>query len=816
MPRKTTLSINSFEETLDAFIAIMEPYCKEHIYDCNTLNELVATFLLKNKKDVILYSVRVSLIDFLTQILPNENVNLSEFTTETLEELLIGKKSVRNISAVKSVFTLEILNSGINARILIPYFLEYARGKYIKNYAAAMKKKIEKPETVYEHYLCADIDNKYSNYDFFCFMRDNANVSPEDFEWKTIIKHIICKSTRSNLKKTIFSPLQKNGVLSEHFFETGLFFEWYREHIKNKKDIPKEERTVLWYVMEVYEDRLMLLKGWEKLKIISSFKEVIHIKAVDFSYENFQTVRSNKSGAYKEVIEMMIHDEMCSHDVLEEKEEVYEINWNDDVWYYSERAKYDFIKIPKTFRESAKIYTKEYTEKLTKRSVRMSDLLIMFEGLLSTGVTCISELTQDKKKSFYVLLRSMDKQGGKEKKAAIRILKQFRSFISTLQKFKYSELNGSLRVKNDNFRIKKTSTEITVYSDDDMLKILEFIKSDESVTRDLMGRIEVCAFGLIALLGRRVGEMINSKRKGKGIGGLKIDALKTWGMSGEYGLSYYSPKHKAWEFVLLSDLVGYRTDPFAKELIELVPLLLDEAVNITSKFRKSLPEKLKDILFVTPSPDVGYAAISSATMLKKMYRVFEAIGIDRKGKNFHTYRHLIATNIILSGGTVADAADALKDLPKTVAKYYHQYTTRVDTLKHFAAKGRVQMVDAMKDSEHLDKLNNKQHKVLMPDHLSEDGYKVVGGNCVSEAEHRQNCSTFQMTNSPDGCVGCRYLEVNAIENKDYWLALMNVRAESMSSLQVGSISYRWEKAGYQRAKIVVEDIEQKELENEFG
>lgn len=804
------------EEILDGFIETMKPYRKEHVYDCDTLNELVGTLLLKDKKEMLLEKYEVPLVNFLAASFPAENILLHEFTQEVVQELVVKKKLKCFTPKGKGLFVGIVLKSALDAGVFVPYALKFNNGEYVKNYITAMKNKIKAPKTLYEYFLCGWRDDlgKLGRYNILQFFRNNANVYPEEFELNTVTKYYRCKTQRAVIKANVLLPLQKKGILSQYFFETAALTRWIDRHLSSKVDVPKAERTIMWYVAEVYKDEIANMTPKRKVTIAFNFKELLHIKAVDFSSEDFKAIQ-NGNGAYREVIERMISDGVCSYDIFkQDNEDPEEFDWSADVWHYSRRGKYDFTKINEGFREPAKIYMKEVTKKLTKKVGFINELYFIFEELSKVGVSSMPELTEDKKKRFYMVLKSMEKQGGGEHAKAIRLLERFRSFIQKLQRLDGDKLNKSLKVTNDYFSIKQRPSEITVYDNDDMLKILKFIKSDESITGQFMSRIEVCAFGLLALLARRIGEIVKSSaRKSTG---LRIDAIKTWGISGEYGLSYYSPKHEAFEYVLLSDLVCDRTDPFGEELVDLVLSLFNEAVGITSKLRKILPIELKDLLFIVPDCSVGYKSLTGDTLSNKMFKVFEAIGVERKNKTSHKFRHTMATNIILSGGTIADAADALGDTPQTIVKSYQDFTSRIDTLKHFAEIGRTQMVDAINDSAHFNDLDKKQHKVLMPSQMSEGGYRVVGGNCVTENDKRLNCPTFQMTNSPDGCVGCRHLEVNAVENKDYWIAQMKLKAEAIDSKEPGSQSYRWESAGLERAKNIVEEIEQRELENDFN
>ena len=180
------------------------------------------------------------------------------------------------------------------------------------------------------------------------------------------------------------------------------------------------------------------------------------------------------------------------------------------------------------------------------------------------------------------------------------------------------------------------------------------------------------------------------------------------------------------------------------------------------------------------------------------------------------FRHTMATNIILSGGTVADAADALGDSPITIAKHYHQFTQKIDTLKYFAKMGRSEMVQPLKDSKFFMELQNQQHKVVSAKELDEVTQEVVGGRCAASVEDMLNCQSYMMVSGESGCPGCKSFRVVPETNKAYWEIQKQNKLKAMDSAESGSWWHEKANADYEEAKQMLLDIEQKELEDEFG
>lgn len=846
--KKEALKIRTYSDIIEEIETGIRVYKKKQIRECNTINELIATVLPKVKKEILDDKIiGPALIQFLIEISQNGDIVLSLFDREAAKDL-IGKVKMTNQNKIRCQGAINriFLKKGIESGIYIPEALGFNCGEMVKYYIGALKKKIKAPKTVFEHCVChidwsnlKGIDNSSAYY----FLHKHAKVLPCEFKLNALLEYKTpgreTKDSQAGwvgeMKSNFLSPLQKLGVLPEMFFKKGLFFEWYAQHLKDKDKMSLSERTVRWYVMEAYSDNID--DSRIRYAVAAKFKDVIDVKVKNFSSDHLKKLRSAAGIGYSAVINKMIEDEVCSCLIFEQNHEIQkkektkkenwqnyeeqdEFDWDSNVWYYGKRkranrSKYDFNLIPEVFMGPAKVFVWEDTNRLNERLMGgIKYLAFIFKEFLKIGVDSLFKLTEDKKKKFYLILKNMERKGDTQRAKAIRILVLFRRFIQTLRKLNYKGLSETLTTKNDGFSLKKNKSKISIYSEDDMQKILDFIKNHNDTKSPLISRLEVCALGLVALTARRIGEIVESGAKTST--GLKVDAIGTWGMSKEYGLTYYSPKHKAWEYVLLEDLAHNRTDLFGQELVSLVVSLFKEAVEITSKYRHALPVELKDLLFVVAQKGGGYRVLNDALLRRKAYDVFRLIDIDRGDKGIHEFRHTMATNIILSGGTIADAADALNDASNTVARHYQEYVSRIDTMKHFAEKGRVQMVDPVSDSAHFDELSKKKHMVLMPNQMSEGGHKVVGGSCIKGLVLMLSCPSYQIVNSPDGCVGCRHLEVNAIDDKEYWIALMKSKLEEMEKAPAGSTSYRWEKAGYARAMEIVEDLEQRELEHEFN
>ncbi len=820
-----------YPERIEKLIILMSMYKKHSIVKCKTLNELVATVLSKDKDKILKHysGSHVQLIKMLSQSFPCKDIQLNSLYSNNMDQILdpsLRGNGLQSIKQAKSYFIKTFLVKALKHNIFVPAATQHANGTYVDVFIKSQKKKIKKPDSMYEHCLMVWSEKHERKYETLIFIRSLSECSPKEFEYESVEKFNnsffdnSSKTTCPNIIRKLLKPLQEKGILSEFLFKKSPFYQWYEDHRKYKNDIRKNGRTVMWYALEAYADSC-LTSHTKRSNFVTKFKGMGNIRAIDLNKEHVKLLHSRSGLSEIQVINTIMLDGLCSYEVFNASNTnddcITYFNWKSNMWLYGKYSneKYDFTLIDESYREAAKNYTWEITNELTKQQKGWVDLIDISKLLIRLGINTLSDLNSDTKKYFYLELKFMEQQGIDQHRKAFRLLKKFRSFINTLINLEYKEIDSSISLKNDGFTISHIASEVEIYTDNEMQIIVDFLKSDESVTNQFMSRLELCAFGMSVFFARRIGETVKSTNV-KSSTGFTINTLTNWGMSDELMLKYYSPKHKAWETVLLSDIIGDRDDPIANEILGLGVSLYQEAITITSSYREYLPENLKNILFVAVNSKGGFSPITDVALRNKVYNFYRFVGIDDTKKGIHEFRHTMASNIIMSGGTLADAADALKDTIQTTVKYYQKFSDRSDTLKLFSKMHRTRMVDAKKDSAHFDALNKKQHKVLMPEQMSPNGQKMVGGTCVTTIKEMLDCPSYQMINDASGCPGCRFLEVNAVENKEFWQAQKKIKLEDMDSSEEGSIGYRFAKINYDRAADMVLDFEEKELEYELS
>ncbi len=813
-------------------------HTQQRITDIQTLAEWIATTLFNKDSPVDLFEfakqmnhqglrVREALFTHVAELLIYTDTPLEKLTLSELDKILKNvtiNTHQRYIEMAHRIIKNLLFGEAAKNGLYVPAMLEFNQGAYVQKFIAIERKRIKKPITVYEHSIMIFPQKLPYMADIILSLKEYASVKSKHFVIDLLShykKNVFSKASRSDFNRTLIKnillPLQEAGIeyakpIKKTFNKKARLTEEYIKHVKNKDGVKKEDRTVGWYVFETTK---VTLKSHSTTmsNIFVAYGEYLNIKAKELASFHLEELRNRpKTFMLNAVLHAIIEDGFYKHEGLVSNfdELIDEFDFNEDVWHYGKKSSIDFSVFDETFQKPIKHYAKHMIKGGKDKSMRKANISEVIDILRSVGLFSFSDLNSDIEMRFYMTLGDTITDDASTRKAST-LLDYFRHFIGVLQKLKLDLVSESF-VLNYDFKIKTPPPKIVVYSDEEMEKIVKFLKSDESITNEFMTRLELCAFGLQTLTARRLGEITNEAE------GLKTDAFSEWGSSGEVTLKYYSPKHGKHEQVLLSDLIGERKDPFAKVLEELSMKLFKEAIEITSHYRHALPVTLKEYVFVIHEARIDsnrlYKKLGSAYFYSKIKRLYFHLRI-KQPKSSHTSRHTLATAIILSGGTIMDAADALQDQAKTVSRHYHQFTSQTDTLKHFAEKGRTSMVDALRDSEHFHHLEKKEHRVLLPEEMSPNGHKMAGGSCLESNENIIKCPSYQMIRGAKGCSGCRHLEVNAQDNKGYWQKEVEATFEAMEATAPGSIAYQWEDSNNRRARNVLDDIEQKELEHEF-
>lgn len=761
----------------------------------------------------------------LKRLLEYSEESLETLTLQRLDEILESLKDTYT-EKTNAIVDRKIKNllsfKAIELGLFVPAAIEFNQGVYCLEFVEKERTRIKDTVTVYEHGIMLFSEVMPYKSDALLALREYASVKPEFFALERLNnykKGIYSKAAKSAFHRAlidnILMPLQESGLefadsLRKRYNKKVGIIEKYVEYLENKDNIKKEDRTFGWYVFQ-YSGITKQTPASILAKIHHAYADYFDVQVKDLVSSDLEELRSRAS-VYKinAIFHAIAEDGLCSSDVLYENTSkiMDRFDFNSPVWCYGRNGSISFEGVDGALQKPVRHYVERML--MANREFRKSYLFRMIEMFKQARIYTLDDLDSEAEMRLYLTLKASIVDSFSHN-IARHVLKFFRSFVGELQKRKL-DLVPNAFVFNYDLKIKSPPVEIVVYDDRELGAIVGFLQSDESETCKYMNRLELCVFGIQALTARRVGEIVSESA------GLTIDAIYEWGNSGELMMKYFSPKHKKYESVLLSDLVGRREDAFAKVLVVLVLKLFDEALKITSEYRHALPDELKNQLFVvreTQTIQRLYKKLSTNfyhTGVKKLYR---DLGIDTS-KTAQTFRHTLVTAIILSGGTVMDAADAIQDQVSTVAKYYHEFTSRADTLKHFAEKGRTVMVDSLSDSQHFLDLEKNQHRVLWPDEMSPEGYRMAGGSCVETVEGRLRCKSYQMIRSAKGCSGCRYLEVNAEDNKAYWQREVDATFKAMEAAVPRSIAYKWEESNNQRARSVLESIEQKELENEFA
>jgi len=818
-----------------ALMKAMEPYKKKDIAKIKTLNEAVANMdffdsslweqkLGNDNKNP--YSER------LKSVFPLSNdIYLSQLSPAKLEAILLeGWDGVKSTQTKLLGFIQNNILAGIFIKgVCIPAVVRFDGGKYISEYVKAVAASIKEPKTLSDYcYLNwnKSVRNKQAVLEF---LQQHGDVLVKDFKWQTVMDYLPYGFAEETLhvwrylfKKDLLLPLQKKGILSESFFSLTPFDYIYEKHLEKKAIVKKEEQTVMWYALEHHNHLSMQSRSIKKSLFMIRFGPFESVKAVDFTAEDFQALKNRKSSvAYIPVVQNMIEDGLCPYSVMETEVDEREFRYDDDVWI-ANGQQLDFTLIDEVFRDASKTYAKSKTKKCTQKMIGWKNLLELWKMLAHIGVNSLEELDNSKKSLLYLSLRKMANEGLKQNNKALRVLGAFQSLVKCLKELNYNGLSKQLVIVHSEFTLPKIPKEIDVYTEDEAQAIVDFLMfdpADEEYQRICkecnLKRLEVCAIGLLALSARRIGEIIQSVSADST--GLRVDDLIKVGASGELALRYYSPKQKATQMVYLGDLVGQRQDPFAQVLEELIPKLFKEALDITKPYRKHLPDSLSNLLFVEKKNGNKrlFGVIQTPTVWKKMKLFFQKIGVN-PSRNPHEFRHYLATHLILAGGTIMDAADALGDTTKTVAKNYHKYADRIDTLKLMAAKGRTQLVDAKEDSEYLKSLDENNSKVCSPQEMSETGHRMLGGSCTESIDGMQACPSYQMMYGARSCSGCKHLEVNCVDNKQYWKKELQTALEGVDESKTGSMQWSLYETRRKKARVMLDDIKTKELEYECG
>ena len=819
---------------------------RDNLSQAMHLNEALATVFYDKKG-----KVKPSIIEAFTactadakhiknilSVLVSNKTPLNDLSGEKLDSFVndaaiphsIPAATTTHISiALKNILVSAIAQTGIYA----PFALRYADGRHVSDFIEAERRRIKEPMTVYEHCIKIFPDPKtvYAKANVIIALKESADIEPALYglaltsEYANCFNSKMVKTSVVTAIAKLLTELQIQGIkfatpvdASKKQQRPFLLDLSYLDYLKTKDTVKQQDRTFGWYVFETIDYNT--LDGIQKTRLHSSYKDHFNTKLPSMTKEDFALIRGNYQGRTYRLSDIIhkIHEEgMYDKSVMSEDVEIENntLDDNDPVWVLWNGIKIDFNGVDEIYEEAFRAYVRKLNrDKMTVEQNRLYDMLEYFRA---SEMPSLSELTRNDEARFHIALkRSFDTAISETpKNKARRALSTFRTMISHLKKLDLDLVPKGYKCDYI-FRLPKwKKPEIKVYTDDEQEAIVKFLSSPASLTDKVIPRLYLLAIGIQLLSFRRAAE-IASEKEGCG---LKLSAFTPWGHTGEMQFNYFrskAPMKRA--SVLIADLICYRTDPFAKAIRDgLLLALYGEALAITSEYRHRIPVTLQDYLFVEKTTlERGlFQKIIQAQISKSLTKLLKHLGIPPE-KTGHTARHSAATAIILTGGTAADAAHALGDKVITVERSYHQFTSRQDTLKLTAEKGRTSLVDSLKDAETFKHLEEGEYNVCTPEELSPDGHKMGGGQCNHTAEGRLACPSYQMMRGSKSCPGCDKFQCSIIDNKEYWENELKATLINMENSQKDSMAYDYEAMHHRVAVKMLERIEEKEHDVEYG
>lgn len=815
--RLRVLNLARYSDNLKQFVEQCRQHDKSDIENCSSLNELVATCMLKDYKKHFLEeqkhaSPKRSALKSIDMLLVKDDVLLIDITNEKLQRIYTEVPEAYRSNFLKFVRD-EMLLKALEKGIAVPCYVKNNVAfinMYMRNIAHT--KEVNTLQELFAKYW-SNIEGSKSS--LTALTEDIQNKNLKDLTYDDILssgtgRYTVesLKSLRYLINRYIIKPAIEDKLLPRNFLDRNKFDELLREHLGSRELIPKEDRTVGWYIFELHKKANTYFSN-KKYTFMRMFGAVLEKKAKDLSREDVENITANANArlSYVSAINRIIKDGLCNPDVFRNEEHISEdFCFDDDVWHFSVRSSIDFSDICLGLREPVKHYIWEITSGLKKTlNGGFVNIELLFEKIEKLGVNKVENIDNKLKKKLYLELEEYAYLYSASKSRSM--LKHFKRFVRILQNINYEGFNLNISFNPGEIRLPSSTSKINTYTDEEMTKILKFIQESPN-------RLMACAIGLQALFARRISETVSFNEANR-YSGLKVDALRKLGSSSVYALVYESEKQKKVLAVPLSIMVGKREDPFAENLIELGMALFEEALQITSIYRKGVPDRLRNYLFVEPKRHGGYGLLRGGVVRKVFNKFKKNAGIGKE-KSFHEFRHTMATGIILSGGSVADAADALGDEVETISSYYHAYAQRHDTIKHFALLGRSEMVMPLEDSEFFSELSKNEHKVVLLNDLEEGAQDVVGGKCSASLSSMFSCLSYKMLNSESGCPGCKSFRVVAYIHTEYWKRQQAIKLREMSVARNGNWWFEKTKAGYEQATNILEELEEKELEHELG
>jgi hypothetical protein len=808
----------------------------DDLSESKTLGELIATVFYDKKGGIkvienLFYGITTKPIHIkntLSELFIFADRQLAELTLDKYKNILklaekkhsIPKYSMECIANAISNF---LFKCAADARVYCPAGLEFADGRFVYSFIEAECKRIISPVTVYEHCIKVFPSNLKFKAHVIITLKESAEVKPECYGL------VLSQSYLNWMKKgyrgqiitiieTVLHLLRERGVvfaiplpLIEKTHRSSAIELPYLRYILAKDYVSKQDRTFGWYVFETID----IMETWQnrqiKSNIYKAYGDFLDVKLANMQKEDFVLIKSRRPTLqWHEIMRKINAEGVYLQEVMfhKEEEQKSDLNFKMPVWKLWDGTKMSFDDIDVIYADAIRHYVKYLN--VDKKRINASTIKIMLEFFMMVNMPKLSALNSNAEMIFYLALEKsiIDER---TQRRAITALLQFRSIVNNLKKLDVDLVPKHYRL-NCIFTIKNIPRKIVVFDEDEQQSIVGFLQKPPQETDELMSRLELCAVGIQLLSARRIGEVV-SDRSGLG---MKVGAIGVWGVSSEKQLRFYRSKTPMREsMVLFADMIGQRTDPFSKAMPELLPKLYKEALEITSVYRHLLPDDIKKFLFVVKGKrGMLYSKIRSNLIWDRIKKLFKHLGIDA-AKTPHTARHTMATALILAGGTVQDAADALGDEIEAISQSYHEYTSRQDTLKLFADKGRTWMVDGLEDSAELKRLEEDKHRVISSQEMSPNGCKMAGGSCTETVEGRLNCKSFQMLRGAKSCPGCQYLEVSIEDNKAYWVAEFRATHKNMEKTSPGSPAYEYEALHHRIAEKMLQRIEEKEVEAQW-
>jgi len=576
-------------------------------------------------------------------------------------------------------------------------------------------------------------------------------------------------------------------------------FAAYKQHVKSI-DIPIERRSVDWYFFETYQDLWGDIdRGDTKTRhqLSHHYNTLPRNKPCSLTLELFRKI----TGRRKQMFDKMTKDKVLPDSFFNEEQEEY--SFDDNKWSF-DSATMNFARISnKSIRKAVKVMSKKLL-KVNKPSTLTSHITharYLDEFLSASKIPSLAKFTTNHKNNFYNYLIKLEENGEHSKAhGLLRLTRKLYTTLNTAEErkdiiapdlnFPKTEYSVSKKPKDYNYPILTHS---------EMQEILDYLVKVRKMAPSR--RITRTAIILQLILSRRPSETL----------GLETDCIVFLGNSGEWLLKYRTSKQNAIKKVSVSILCGYRQDPFALRMRDLVPELVQEVKDLTRMLRGLAPKEIRSKLFIRH----GYKVSKANPVMVETYNqiraewgtIKEQLDINPR-ITLHKSRHTTATLLLRTGSNYAQAGEALGDTANTIKNNYSATISKLETMS--LARGHL-IGDIESDVKKIvDTKYSSPSPISDVEAMNSNTlHKVCGGNCGASQEKMYACETYLMTKGGSGCKGCPSFFPSPI-NLPYWIMEQRSDYGNMQKAK-GTPLHKRHKLNYLRTENLVKTL--KEMSN---